>query len=241
MREILSDVLKQVHGLASVVKVTGSNEQTRFQAVDDKKTLVIDGIAKAAITGFEGEFGLSNLSLLQGLLDFASYRTDESSLNIKRRDWKGSTTVEQIEFRDAKGLGADFRCMAPEAVPDQATLTKISWDIEFVPDRGKLAEFQKLVTLCKEVDENFTLKVEDGNLVFTIGTASAATHRASMAFHEVGAKSLRAPLQFNSAQFLKLLSVGGTEGTLAISDRGLLSVSCETEHGSYRYYLRAVR
>lgn len=241
MREILSDVLKQVHGLASVIKVTGTSDQTRFQAVDDKKTLVIDGFAKGAVTGFEGEFGLSNLALLQGLLDFASYRTDTASVSIKRRDWKGSTTVEQIEFRDAKGLGADFRCMAPEAVPDQATLTKISWDIEFVPDRGKLAEFQKLVTLCKEVDENFSVKIEDGNLIFTIGTASAATHRASMAFHEVAGKTLRAGLQFNSAQFLKLLSVSGSEGTLALSERGLLSVACETEYGSYRYYLRAVR
>jgi hypothetical protein len=241
MRDILNDLIKQTSGLVETIKVTGTETNTRFQGVSEDKTVFVDGHAKQPLADFQGEFGFSNLALLRGLIDFTSYRTDDASFKIKRRNWKNATTVEQFEFRDAKGRGADFRCMSPEVVPEQAEITSLIWNVTITPDASKKAEFTSLVNLYKEVDKNFGVKVEGDALVFVIGSENASTHRASMVFAEGVSGSLGTGLQFNASQFLKLLSVAGPEARLQFSSRGVLSVESDTDHGSYRYYLKAMR
>jgi hypothetical protein len=241
MRDVLSDVIKQSTGLIDTIKVTGKDTMTRLQGVSEDKTVFVDGRTSAVIPEFSGEFGISNLPLLRGLIEFPSYRTDEATFKIKRRTWKDTSTVEQFEFRDAKGRGADFRCMAPEVVPEQAEITNLTWNVTITPDRSKIAEFQALTNLYKDVDKNFGVSVDGVALVFSIGSDNSSTHRASMVFADEVSGSLNNGLQFNAGQFLKLLSVAGADARLQFSSRGVLSVECDTPHGSYRYYLRAVR
>lgn len=240
MRDILNDVLKQASALFETIKVTGTEKGTRFQAASKDGGTLFDCHLNQPIPDLKGEFGFGNLGLLRGLLDFSSYRTDEAGFRIKRRSWKDTTTVEQFEFRDAKGRGADFRCMSPETVPMQAEVSLSNWSVTLTPDRSKLAEFQQLVTLYKEVDQNFNVKVEGDALVFAIGSDNASTHHASMVFAEGVTATLGAGLNFNSGQVLKLLATAGSEARLKISHRGLICVEFDTEHGSYKYYLRAV-
>lgn len=241
MRDILNDVIKQTSGLFETIKVTGTDATTRFQSASEDGQTILDCLLKAPLADLSGEFGFSNLSLLRGLLDFANYRTDDASFKVKRRGWKDATTVEQFEFRDARGRGADFRCMSPDTVPIQAQVPPLTWNVTITPDKSKLAEFQQLVTLYKDVDKNFGVKVEDGMLVFSIGSEKASTHHATMVFAEGISGSLGAGLSFNAGQVLKLLQTAGSEARLQISSRGLICVECDTDHGSYKYYLRAVR
>jgi hypothetical protein len=243
MRDAIADVVKQTIGLTAVIKVTGSADATRIQGVDDNKTVFIDGHLRTALPELSGEFGMMNLPLLRGLLEFASYRTEKAKFSVKRKVVGESQveTVEQFEFRDGSGAGADFRCMNPDRVPDQAEIKNIPWDITVTPDKSKIAEFQQIASLYAEVDKNFGAKTENGNLLFFFGDDNSSTHRASMVFaSEIGA-TLNAGLQWSASQFLQVLKLAGTEGRIRISGRGVLCVESETAFGSYKYYLRASR
>lgn len=241
MRDVLVDVVKQSIGLFETLKVTGKIDETRFQGVDKEKTLFIEGYSRDAIPEFEGEFGFTNLSLLRGLLDFTSYKTEKGSFKVRRRKLGERETVEQLEFRDGLGAGADFRCMSPDRVPEQAEIKNIPWDVTIQPSKGKIAEFQQLASLCAEVDKNFGIETHNGNLLFMFGDQTSSTHRASMIFEEGVGGAINAGLQWSAAQFLQVLKLAGSEPRLRISSRGVLAIEVETAYGSYKYYLRGSR
>lgn len=247
MRDVIADVVKQTIGLINIIKVTGSDKETRIQAVDDNKTLFVEAYLREPIPEFSGEFGIGNLPLLRGLLDFASYRAATASFSVKRmmiRDRNGDLnqeTVEQFEFRDGNGAGADFRCMSPDRVPDQAEIKNVPWDVTIVPNKSKIAEFQQLASLYADVDKNFGAKTENGNLLFFFGDDNSSTHRASMVFEGGVEGSLNAGLQWSATQLIQVLKLVNGEGRIRITSRGVLSVEVETTHGSYKYFLRAMR
>lgn len=242
MRDALADVVKQSIGLIDIIKITGKSDETRIQGVDEKKTLFVEAYLKEPIEEFEGAFGLTNLALLRGLLDFSAYRTDQATFAVKRRVMTDDReTVEQLEFRDGRGAGADFRCMSPDRVPEQAEIQGVRWDVSVVTNKLKVAEFQQLASLYAEVDKSFGVKTENGNLLFFFGDESSSTHRASMVFEEGVAGTLNAGLLWSAAQLLQVLKLAGPEPRLHITGRGVLAVEVETEHGSYKYYLRASR
>lgn len=241
MRDTIADVVKQTIGLAPTIKITGTAEDTRIQGLDENKTVFIDAHLREALPELQGQFGMTNLPLLRGLLDFASYRTDKGAFTVKRRVIDGVETVEQLEFRDGNGAGADFRCMSADRVPEQAEIKNVAWDITVVPNKAKIAEFQQLSSLYAEVDKNFGAKTENGNLLFFFGDDNSSTHRASMVFESEIGGALNAGLQWSAAQFLQILKLAGPECRVRITGRGVLCVEAETAFGSYKYYLRAQR
>ncbi|RYD41108.1 MAG: hypothetical protein EOP83_34315 [Verrucomicrobiaceae bacterium] len=245
---MIADVVKQTIGLVDILKVTGTAEETRIQGVDANKTLFIEAYLREPLSELSGEFGITNLNMLRGLLDFATYRTEKSTFSVKRmmiRDRDGELnreTVEQFEFRDGTtGAGADFRCMSPDRVPDQADIKNVPWDITIKPSKSKISEFQQLASLYSDVDKNFGAKTENGNLLFFFGDDNSSTHRASMVFESGVEGSLNAGLQWSAAQLIQVLKLANSEGRIRITSRGVLSVEVETTHGSYKYFLRAMR
>jgi hypothetical protein len=242
MRDTLVDLVKQTAGLIDTIKITGTPSETRFQAVDENKTVFIEGVLKEAIPEFEGEFGVTNLNLLKGLLEFSSYRTDQASFNVKRRPWKETTTVEQFEFRDANGVGSNFRAMSPDLVPEQAEIRSLPWDVTFVPNKGKLAEFAQLAKLYSEVNKTFGATTDGSNLMFYIGEENSSTHRGSMVFESGVSGVLRGDLLWTTSQFLQIMNLAGDKvSELKITSRGVLNVAVETPHAMVNYYLRASR
>lgn len=247
MRDVIADVVKQTIGLITVIKVTGTDKETRVQGVDDNKTLFVEAYLREPLVELSGEFGITNLPLLRGLLDFASYRSDKASFSVKRmkiRDRDGELnreTVEQFEFRDGSGAGADFRCMSPDRVPDQAEIKNVPWDVTITPSKSKISEFQQLASLYADVDKNFGAKVENGNLLFFFGDDNSSTHRASMVFEAAVEGSLNPGLMWSAAQLIQVLKLVNGEGRIRITSRGVLSVEVETTHGSYKYFLRGTR
>lgn len=241
MRDVLSDIVKQSIGLIEVVKITGTDTDTRVQGCDKEKTVFIEGNLSSAVSDFKGEFGLTNLALLRGLLDFTTYRTEAATFSVKRRAHQGSETVEAFEFRDGKGAGADFRCMSPERVPEQAEIKNIPWDVSFVPNKGKVAEFQQLSSLYSEISKNFGVEIKNGNLLFSFGGEGSSMHTGSMVFEENVQGELNAGLQWPAARFLQVLKLAGGEPTVRVTKRGVLAIEVTTETGTYKYYLRAIR
>jgi hypothetical protein len=243
MREALSDVLRQCGSLFTILKVTGTAEDTKFGAVNDEKTLFLKMVLKDNIPEFEGDFGISNLGLLNGLLSFTSYRTDGSTFKVKRRSINGSEIVEQIEFKDANKTGATFRFMSPDLVPEQVELRgQINWDVVFSPDKSKLSEFTTLSGLYSEVEKTFVPRTDSGNLIFHVGNDNSSTHNASMVFQDGITGTLTGDLRYSTGQFLSVMKLAGQYASvISITSRGVMKITVETQFGTYDYYLRSER
>lgn len=244
MRDVLLDLVKQTGNLTGALRVTGTDSETVIKGCDETKTLFVEAALAKPLPEFEGQFGISNLSLLSGLLNFANYMTDDATFSVKKKERDGVQTVEQFEFRNkATGNEADFRMMDPKHIPEQATIpANIPWDVTITPTKSKLTEFSQLAGLYSEVDKNFGAKVVDGNLIFYIGEPDVANHRVSMVFATEVEGELKGSLTWQTFQFLSIMKLTGTHpATLKITSRGVLGLTVTTPHGEYNYFIRANR
>jgi hypothetical protein len=243
MRDVLLDVIKQTTGVVDTLRITGTETETVIKGCDADKVLFVDAKLKLPVPDFEGDFGLTNMNILNGLLNFTNYRTDDATLSVKRRERNGKTMVEQIEFRNSvTGNNADFRMMDPALIPEQATIPDIPWDVVVTPSKSKLAEFGQLGSLYSELDKSFGARTVGGDLQFYIGDDNSSSHRANMVFEHNVKGELKGTLQWFTHQFMALMKLtGGNPTELKITSRGVLSISVETAHGTYNYFLRANR
>jgi hypothetical protein len=243
MREVLLDLVKQTAGLTDALRVTGTAEETVIKGCDAEKTLFIEAVLKQPLAEFEGEFGVTNIGLLSGLLNFSNYLTPDATFNVKKKERNGKLMVEQFEFRNpVTGNDADFRMMDPALVPEQATIPNIPWDVVVTPTKSKVTEFSQLAGLYSEVDKNFGARTVNGDLQFYIGDEESSRHRVSMIFESGVKGELKGPLAWNTYQFLAVMKLTGQHATsLKLTSRGVLSITVETQHGIYNYFIRANR
>lgn len=244
MREVIQDVVKKIGGLGFVdtVKVTGTADETKIEAIDGEKTVIIKAKLKEAQTDLVGDFGISSLPLLSGLLNFTSYKTDDATFSVKRREHNGKSAPEEFEFRDANGMGSNFRLMDGKLVVEQPLVADIKWDVSFTPTKSKIQEFASLAGLYAQFDQFFSVKTVDGNLVVAIGEEGAATHRASLVLAEGITGELKGELLWPINQFLSILKMGdGHDYSVGITSKGALQVEVTTDHATYKYIMPARR
>jgi hypothetical protein len=243
-KNVVADIVKKIGGLGFVetLRVTGTADDTKIEAIDNDKTVIIKAKTKDVQTDLVGEFGIANLQLLNGLLNFASYKTDDATFSVKKRDVNGKQVPEEFEFRDANKLGANFRLMNANLVPEQPLVADIKWDVTFVPSKAKIQEFQGLAGLYSQFDQFFSVKTVDGNLVFSIGEEGSATHRASLVFEQDIEGELKGELLWPISQFLSILKAAdGNEHSVGITSKGALLVSVKTELTEFNFILPARR
>lgn len=245
MRDELLDIIKQTNGLLECLKVTATATETSIKGCDANKTLFVEATLKNAIPEFEGEFGIPNMTLLNGLLNFANYRTDDAKLVVKKLTRNDQVTVEKIEFiNKVTGNESDFRMMDPRHVPDQAVIPQIPWDVTFTPSKSKVTEFAQLANLYSEIDKNFGIRTVNKDLQFFIGgdDSKAQSHRASMIFESNASGELKGNMFWDTGRFLSIMKLSGNNPTtMKVTSRGVLLISVETAHAVYNYFLRADR
>jgi hypothetical protein len=242
MRDTIQDITKKIGGLGFVetIKVTGTADETKIEAIDNDKTVIIKATLNTPQADLIGTFGISSLPLLSGLLNFTSYKTDDASFTVKRRP--NGSCPEEFEFRDANGLGSNFRLMSGSLVADQPVVADIKWEVTFIPSKSKLQEFASLAGLYSQFDQYFSVKVTDGSLVVAIGEEGSATHRASMVLADEIEGELKGELLWPIAQFLAILKMGdGHEHTVSITSKGALLVKVATDHAEYSFIMPARR
>lgn len=243
MRDQITDITKKIGGLGFVetVKVTGTTDETKIEAIDNDKTVIIKAKLTAAAPDLVGTFGISNLPLLSGLLNFASYKTDGATFTVKRR--QDGSAPEAFEFADESGRGrAVVRLMNGNLVPDQPVVADIKWDVTFTPSKSKIQEFSALAGLYSQFDQYFGVKSEDGQLILSIGDPNSSTHNASMVFADEITGELKGELLWPINQFLSILKMGdGHDYTVSLTTKGAMEVKVTTEQAEYRYILPARR
>jgi hypothetical protein len=242
MRDILSEIVRQSIGLFESVKITGTEDQIKVEAMDNNMAFLKASLKPSP--EFIGEFGLTNLDMLNGLLNFTSYKTEGSTFSVKRMEVpKVGETVVAFHFKDASGtVGAKFATMNPNLIAQQAVIGNIDWEVQTVPTKSKISEFTQLTSLYKTVDETFRATIVDKNLVFSLGDNHETTHNASMIFASgIEGKLSKDIMKWKSGMFLNILKIATVNNEvpkISISGRGPIGVSVKTENGTYNYVLR---
>lgn len=241
MREQLLDIIKHTGGLGvDSVRVTGTDKSTVFEAMDDDRTIIIRAELKTAEPELVGEFGMRTLSILQGLLNFAPYRTDKASMVVKRKKRGDIEAPEEFVFTAEDKSGANFRLMNASLLPAQTQLKHNTWDVTIAPTDSKVQEFSTLASMYSSVENYFSVETKDGNLNFLIGDPNGANHSASMTFAENVSGEINTTMYWPINQVLSVLKIGkGENPELQIMNIGALRINLETDHAKYSMILPA--
>lgn len=248
-REILAELVHNSKDLFETVKIIGDSEETRFKAIDVNKSRFFEAILFTPEPELEGEFGITNLSLLEGLLNFPTYKTENAKFKVDRQIKNNVETVTSFNFKDENDKGASFKTMAAHLAGEQANIGAIPWSLVFKPSKAKIAELNQLYRIVSEIDKSLKFFTEDDDLIVSVGDDNSSTHNVNLVFesgvvgqdHANGKnQSLTGELFFNASVFLTILRIAGNNvTTIKINNKNVLLVEVVGTYGTYNFYMRA--
>lgn len=237
MKDYLLDIIKNTHAIGKVplVKIVGSENETKLTAIADERLFVVDGRFHNPIPDFVGKFGLPNLSRLAVTLNTEEYRENAQISIIKdRKDPTG------IHFENKHGdFKNDYRLMDSTVVdsllPD-VTFTGATWHVEITPSVQSIQRM-KAQSVINSDETLFYVKTDDaGNLIFNFGDP------ASLSGQFVFASGIKGQLKSQRAWpvgcVLSILSLNGDK-TMKFSSDGVAMITVDSGLAVYNYILLA--
>lgn len=226
MKDFLRDVSRSVSGFNfEVIKVQSDAHETTFESVTPDRTLILKGKTKTPVQGFEGTIGLTNLSVLSGILNLSAMKDDSSSIDTQGR----GSTPEELVFT-APNMRSTYRLMNSNVIPKQPTFKLDKFDVEIQPTKPVFNEFREQSGIFASINPKFKPKVELNKLVFCVGDTSSSTHSSEFTFSEVKAGTiLKGGYDYPIAEVLKALRLMDAGAcSLKISSMGALVVDVDT-------------
>jgi hypothetical protein len=244
-RDVVQDIVKHTAGLGFItnVKVTGTADETRLDAMDADRTVILQATLHNPVTDFEGEFGLGNLGFLSGVTNLANYQGEDASVEVVSRERNGVNVPDHLLFKDAEGNTDRYRFMSKEIIEQTLQTVKFKgaeWDVTFEPTKQKVSELQQVAGIYGGIEPNFTVKTEDGNLIVTVGAADGSfTGKRTFAKNVNG--EIKEGYAWPLTQVLSILKLGmASSCVMQISARGALMISVDSGIGKYDYILPAL-
>lgn len=242
MREALTDLLTIASaGGVQTMRVNGSESETIIDGMTDMMFFQAD--LKKPVLDLQGQFGITNMSLLRGLLSFPSYIAEGSKFKVEHFEHNGEKIPVKLVFNGKNASKALFSLANPKHVPPQLERQDFKVAMKFSPNKGKLAEFKDMTGIAKEFSGDiFTTKVVDANLLFEIGEESATTHFLSMVIEENVDGSIPDGMIWPLGKFHDLVkAIGGNPFTVEIVvGTRLMIFSFDNEYAKYRYLMRGL-
>jgi hypothetical protein len=241
MKDIIFDVVRHTAGLGIIdaVKVTGTDEDTSISALDQNKTVILNAKLHNPAMDLVGEFGMGNLGFLNGLTNL--YNRDGSTVDVAKVTKNGTEAPESLVFKDADGNTDKYRLMSKEVVDQELQTVKFKgakWNISFEPTKAKVSDLAQAAGIYSSIEPTFTVKVENGNVVFVLGSDSGGSHFGKRVFATGVEGTIRDGIGFPLTQFLNIMKLG-MSGTCTVnfSDQGACMISIDSGLGLYNYIL----
>ena len=242
--EVLSDILAHTHGLGFVemAKITSDSDETKIEAMDEDKTVVIYGKLNNPVTEIDGTVGLSRMAVLQGYLKFPHYATDGATVEIVTQARGGEQVPSEVSFKSTDGHKASYRFMSKDVADEQIKVPLfkgVEWDVTITPTEENMKDLSYFNGVLGSFEPVFTAKTEDGDLKLFIG--SGAADRATVPFASGVSGSLTGNLSWPLVETLAILKLAqkAEDCTMHFSNKGALKIELSTELAKYKYILPA--
>ncbi len=240
MKDYLLDLIDHTLtvGNMDVIKITGSQTETKINAVIENNTVVLEGTFNQPITEFEGVFGMPNLGKLKTILGFDDY-DEKARIFVNRQNRNGASVPESIQFETNNSDFINvYRLMSESIVTDKVrplNFKGATWHITFQPSVANILRLKKQAQANSE-QEHFTTKVDSGNLKIHFG--DVATHSGNFIFENNVTGNLTHAWQWPVQQMVSILSLSGDK-TMKFSDQGVAEITVDSGLGTYRYLIPA--
>jgi len=237
MKDYLLDIIKNTHAIGKIplVKIVGTENETKLTAIADERLFVVDGRFHNVIPEFIGRFGLPNLNRLAVTLNTEEYRENAQISMIKDQNEPTS-----IHFENKNGdFKNDYRTMNSSVVdsllPD-VTFTGATWHVEISPSVQSIQRM-KAQSVINSEETLFYVKTDNsGNLIFNFGDPASLTGQFIFATGVKG--QLRAERAWPAACVLSILSLSGDK-TMKFSSDGVAMITVDSGLAVYNYILLA--
>jgi hypothetical protein len=237
MRDYLLDLVQHSIDLGCIdmLKIEGTESETKIIGVGNDQSVVIDGAFKNPVPEFIGLFGMPNLPKLKTILNLDEYKQD-AAITVSR---SGAGELDGIEFANKAGdFRNNYRFMVANIVASKVPTPKFrgaNWHVEFVPTAASIQRLRWQMSANAE-EPNFQVRVENGDLKFSFGTAS--THAGSFVFHPGVNGTLKRSWNYPAVQIASILSSSGDK-TMKISDDGAMQITVDSGLAVYNYIIPA--
>lgn len=240
MQDYLKDIVQHTHGLGTIdlVKVTGTDTETRVIALAEDKTAVVDAVFKNAHPDFIGIFGMPNLAKLNTILGIPEYK-ENAKLSITKQDRNGESVPVGIHFENKAGdFKNDYRFMTAEIINDKLKNQKmrpVKWNVDFAPSVQNIQRLRFQASANSD-ETTFTARTENGDLKFFFG--DHASHAGNFVFQAGVTGTLSKSWSWPVAAVMAILALPGDKA-FRISDEGAAQITVDSGVAVWNYTLPA--
>jgi hypothetical protein len=240
MKDAIFDIVRHTASLGffELAKLTGSDETTEIWTCDEKRNVVLEAKLKSPLPDLEGELGLGNLGFLNGITGL--YNKESATVNVSTVEKNGETLPEYLVFKDDEGNNDRYRLMSREIIDTQLTTSRFKgskWEVEFEPKKSKVSEMAQKASIYSSIEPTFTVKTEDGNLVFVFGSDVGGSHFGKMTFAADVSGNMKEGYAWPIDKFLSILKLGMSgECTVRFSQVACM-ITIDSGIGVYNYIL----
>jgi len=227
-------------GFFDKVKVTASDKEILLEAMEKEKEVILKGKFTKPLADLEGEFGLSNLSLLSTITNDPEYSNKDSLMTITYETKSGERVPTEVAYENKSKSHINYRFMSKQLVPDQPKFLEPKWDVVVTPTKSGIQQFAWAANGLSVYEQYFIPRIVDGDLKFFIGEDSAATQRGGVVFATDRTENFDSQHKWKIAQVLTVLKAADTcDCEMAFSSKGAIQITLNTGVGSYRYIFPA--
>ena len=244
MRDILLDIVKHTHSLGFIqsVKIDGNDgSQTNIEAMDDDRSVVLQGKLHNPVTELSGVIGLGKLGVLSGYLNFDGYTDKQSSIKVIKKKRNNEEVAEELEFVSTKGYNASYRFMISQLIEEKLKTVKfkgVNWDLTIQPTQQNLKDLNYFAGVMSGFEPTFVAKTDGDTLKFYIG--DGANDRVEIPFAQNVQGKLTKGWAWPLAQVLSILKLSDTsQASMSFSDQGAMQISIDSGTATYDYILPA--
>jgi len=227
-------------GFFDKIKITATNKEITIEGMEKEKEVILKGKFSKPLSELEGEFGLSNLSLLQTIANDPEFSSNDSTMTIVYDSKAGEKVPTELAYQNKSKSYINYRFMNKQLVPDQPKFLEPKWDVVVTPSKSNVQQFIWAANGLGSYEQYFIPKIEDGNLKFFIGEDDAATQRGGVVFATDRTETFDSSHKWKIAQVMSVLKAADTcDCEMAFSVKGAIQITLNTGVGSYRYIFPA--
>lgn len=239
MLDAFKDIVKHTHslGFIDMVKLVGTAQDAKIEAIDADKTVVLYGEMYQPITDIQSTVGLSRLAQLKGFMDMH----DKSTVAVIT-ELRGTVTAPtELKFDNGEGDVAVYRFMSEAMANEQIKVPPFkgaTWNVTLKPEKSKIDRLSSYQSILGSFEKRFIVSTDKDVLNFSIG--AGPTERSNIPFAKGITGTLKHQWSWPLTQVLSILKLNDTEDvTLHFSDMGALKIDIDSGIGKYSYILPA--
>lgn len=242
LKDYLKDITTYVvsTGFFDRIKITASAQEILVESMTKEKEIILKGKFDKPLADLTGEFGLSNLSLLQTITSDPEYLLDETTVTVEYDMQNGERTPSEITYENKSNSHINYRFMPKQLVPDQPKFNEPKWDVVIKPNRSSISQFGWAANGLAAYEQYFIPKITDGNLRFYIGDESASTQRGGVVFATDLKEKFESPHKWKIQLLQGILKLASTcDCEMSFASKGAIQVKLQTGIGTYNYIFPA--